>query len=119
MDIKKVNYKNYRVEPGEAHYMVIATNTQTNREEVIKRYTHKSHAYKYVYTIDRKFEIHSNKLKVIFKTRGLKINQVSKDIHIGYNTLSSWVSNRKQPSKGNLHLLAQYLGLKVEDLINF
>ena len=51
------------------------------------------------------------------KKTGKTSYQVSKDTGIGQNTLSNWKTGRSKPKIEKIKILADYFGVKVEELI--
>ncbi len=117
----KEEFTNYRVEPSETAFKIIATNPETGRDELIKYTTKQAYAYSYVNRKNRdlKYKIHSNRIKQIMFEKGLTYEKLSEMIGRNKNTIMIWANNRKQPSYGSILLMAQTLNIKPEDLINF
>lgn len=113
------NYTNYRVQPGEQHWAVIATNNDTQKDEVIKRYTNKARAYAYASKLNNLRIIHGNRLKIIMLQKRLTDKDVAE--LTGYNkaTISCWRNNIKQPSYGAILYLSEVLKVPKEELITF
>ena len=57
------------------------------------------------------------KYEELLKKTGKTSYQVSKDTGIGQNTLSNWKTGRSKPKIENIKILADYFGVKVEELI--
>ena len=57
------------------------------------------------------------KYEELLKKTGKTSYQVSKDTGIGQNTLSNWKTGRSKPKIEKIKILADYLGVKVEELI--
>ena len=56
------------------------------------------------------------KYEELLKKTGKTSYQVSKDTGIGQNTLSNWKTGRSKPKIEKIKILADYFGVKVEDL---
>jgi len=56
-------------------------------------------------------------LSEILKKSDKTIYQISKDTGIAQSTLSEWLSGKYQPSLRNAKILADYLGIAIEDFI--
>ena len=57
------------------------------------------------------------KYEKLLKKTGKTSYQVSKDTGIGQNTLSNWKTGRSKPKIEKIKILADYFGVKVEELI--
>lgn len=57
------------------------------------------------------------KYEELLKNTGKTSYQVSKDTGIGQNTLSNWKTGRSKPKLDKLKILADYFGVKLEELI--
>ena len=57
------------------------------------------------------------KYEELLKKTGKTSYQVSKDTGIGQNTLSIWKTGRSKPKIEKIKILADYFGVKVEELI--
>ncbi len=57
------------------------------------------------------------KYEELLKSTGKTSYQVSKDTGIGQNTLSNWKTGRSKPKLDKLKILADYFGVKLEELI--
>mgnify|MGYP002580162296 FL=1 len=57
------------------------------------------------------------KYEELLKKTGKTSYQVSKDTGIGQNTLSNWKTGRSKPKREKIKILADYFGVKVEELI--
>nr|WP_252191947.1 helix-turn-helix transcriptional regulator [Roseburia inulinivorans] len=53
----------------------------------------------------------------MLKKTGKTSYQISKDTGIGQNTLSNWKTGRSKPKIEKIKILADYFGVKVEELI--
>lgn len=115
------NYEKFRVEPSEVAYKIYATNTDTNREELIKCMVNKARAYAYANKMNNiaKHRIRSNLIKIILHQRGISYKDFAKSIAISEDTIRRWANNSLQPSYGSILLMAQVLGIKPEELIAF
>lgn len=114
-------YKNFDIIPGELTWKVYATNVDTNKREHIGTYTRKQCAYSIVARLSKasKHPIHSNRLKVVMFEKNVSVEELAQKANISQSILRSYISQNKQPSYGILVLLAQCLGTKADDLINF
>lgn len=117
--MEKKNYTNYRVQPGEQHWAVIATNKDTQKDEVIKRYTNKSRAYAYASKLNNLRIIHGNRLKIIMLQKGLTDKDVAELTGYSKSTIAYWRNNLKQPSYGAILYLSEVLKVPKEELITF
>ena len=59
----------------------------------------------------------NEKYEELLKKTGKTSYQVSKDTGIGQNTLSNWKTGRSKPKIEKIKILADYFGVKVEELI--
>ena len=57
------------------------------------------------------------KYEELLRSTGKTSYQVSKDTGIGQNTLSNWKTGRSKPKLDKLKILADYFGVKLEELI--
>ena len=57
------------------------------------------------------------KYEELLKKTGKTSYQVSKNTGIGQNTLSNWKTGRSKPKIEKIKILADYFGVKVEELI--
>lgn len=124
MKTKEVNfnkYVNFRAELLELHWNVYATNTRTGKEEKVRTFLRRSSAYSYITKMEyrNKHTIHSNRLRVVLALKKVSYQTLSKLTGLSKSTISGYVTNRIQPSYGTLHLIAEALKVKPEELINF
>lgn len=113
------NYTNYRVQPGEQHWAIIATNKDTQKDEVIKRYTNKARAYAYASKLNNHRVIHGNRLKIVMLQKGLTDEDVAKLTGYNKSTITYWRNNNRQPSYGTILYLSEVLKVPKEELITF
>ena len=57
------------------------------------------------------------RLKELMKQEGLNQVKLAEKIGIKQNTISSWLSNKKEPSITSLWLLANYFNVEVDYII--
>ena len=117
--MKEKNYTNYRVQPGEQHWAVIATNEDTQKDEVVKRCTNKARAYAYASKLNNHRVIHGNRLKIIMLQKGLTTEMVAELTGYSSSTINRWRNNNNQPSYGAILYLSEVLKVPKEELITF
>ena len=115
----EIKYNNYRVKANEAHWAIIATNENTHRDEVIRRYTRKSQAYAYLSKLIKHRTIHGNRLKIVMNQKGIDEETLAKLTGYAKFTIQTWKNNNRQPSYGAILYLSEVLGVPKEELIAF
>lgn len=115
------SYKNYRVEPSEVAFKIYATNTETGREELIRCMLNKGRACAYVARMNnpKKHKILSNRLRIVMHEKNISAEELASKVRMAKNTIRSYMRNNLQPSYGTLIYLADTLGVKPQELINF
>ena len=58
----------------------------------------------------------SNNLNLLMKKYGKRRKDVSKDLGVPYTTYTDWVNGNAYPKLENLHMLADYFHIGVDDL---
>lgn len=118
---QKIEYKDYRAEPSETTFKIYATNVKTNREEFIRCIRGKAQAYGYVSRMNRvrKHKFSSNCLLQIMHEKNITAEELSQKVNISKITIRSYMKNNIQPSYGTLVYIADTLGVKPHELINF
>lgn len=117
--MEEIKYNNYRVKENEAHWAIVATNENTHQDEVIRRYTKKSHAYAYLSKLISHRTIHGNRLKIIMHQRGINEEVLANITGYSKFTIQTWKNNLRQPSYGAILYLSEVLGVPKEELITF
>ena len=58
-----------------------------------------------------------NKIKAVLDEKGIKQTWLTERLNKSYNTVNSYVQNRRQPSLEDLYKIAEILNVSVTDLL--
>lgn len=58
-----------------------------------------------------------NKIKAVLDEKGIKQTWLTEKLNKSYNTVNSYVQNRRQPSLEDLYKIAEILNVSVTDLL--